>query len=238
MKTNINIFALLCIFTITLSAQSTIKGSGNVVTKSRTVNQFDQLNVSGHFDVTLNKGNGTSIEIKAEDNLIEHITSEVKDGKLTIKFDKQYRYRTNKSIDIVVNYKSLSGISLSGSGEIIGSDLVEAQDLKVSLSGSGDIKLNLSAEAVVTSISGSGDVKLSGNTNTFTGSISGSGDFDCEGLKSNIATVKISGSGDIKIRAEKEIHAKTSGSGDVYYYGNPSVVKAKSSGSGDIEKRG
>lgn len=238
MKTKFNIFTLLCIFTITLNAQSTIKGSGNVVTKSRTVSQFNQLSVSGHFNVTLNKGNGTSIEIKAEDNLIEHITSEVEDGKLKIKFEKNYRYRTNKSIDIVVNFESLNGISLSGSGEIIGNDTVKAEDLKIALSGSGDIKLDLSAQDVVTSISGSGDIKLSGNTNTFTASISGSGDFDCESLTSNIATVKVSGSGDIKIRAEKEIHAKTSGSGDIYYYGHPSVVKAKSSGSGDIEKRG
>ena len=238
MKSNSKILVLFILFACSLTAQNNrIKGSGTTISEKRTVAQFDQVAVSGHFNVTLTKGNGTLIDIKAEDNLMDYIITEVNDGALKIKFKKNFSYRSNKSINIVVHFYSLKSISLSGSGEIIGADEIKSDTLKVALSGSGDIQLNVSTNDISTSISGSGDIKITGATNTFTGSISGSGDFDCADLNSDIANVKISGSGDVKIRVEKEIYAKASGSGDIYYYGNPSIIKAKSSGSGSIQKR-
>lgn len=236
MKTNISIFALLFIFTISIQAQ-TIKGSGNIVTKSRTVTSFTKLNVSGHFNITLIKGNGTTLEIKAEDNLIDYITTEVKDGKLTIEFDKKYKYRTNKSITILVNFELLNSIALAGSGEIIGKDLIDSDNLVLSLAGSGKVKLDVSCTDLTSNIAGSGNIDLSGKTDVFNGNISGSGNIEAQALHASIVNTKIAGSGNIKVYAANEIHAQTSGSGNIIYYGDPTIIKANSSGSGSVRKK-
>ncbi len=54
-------------------------------------------------------------------------------------------------------------------------------------------------------------------------SISGSGDYDGIGLAVDEASIRISGSGGAKVWAESKLNASVSGSGDVYYKGNPTI---------------
>lgn len=237
MKINIRIFALFCLFAFTLNAQNVIKGSGKTITKTRSVTPFDQVSVSGSFHVKLVKGNENLVEITAEDNMIEHITTKVKDGKLKIEFENNFRYRSHKTIHIVVNFNQLKEVKLSGSGEIVSTELINAETFEVALSGSGNIDIEVSANEITSRISGSGNIKLAGNTPIFNGSISGSGNLNSQELATNIVNAKISGSGNIKVAVEDEIHAKTSGSGNIIYSGNPSIIKANSSGSGAIKQK-
>lgn len=227
---------LLIVSTNSFAQKNKIKGNGTITTENRTVSNFDKIAISGSFNVTLIKGKEGPISIEASENLMEVIETEVTDGLLKVKFKKGWNIRTYKKINITITFEDISGLSMSGSGSVTSSDEVIANDLAIKVSGSGSLKLNVFTDTLDTTISGSGNVKLNGETNVLTCTISGSGNVNAADLKASITNAKVSGSGNIKVTALKEIHAKTSGSGTIYYSGNPTIIKANSSGSGSIRK--
>ncbi len=233
--------SLVLLFTVSCTAQwgKRVKGNGNVVTIERSVGDYDGIGVSGWFDVELVDGNEGELTLRGEDNLLEHIVTEVKNGKLSIKVEKGYNLKPtswNEGILITVPVESVNSIALSGSGDIVGKKTLKADDFKTAMSGSGDITLDVDVSSISASMSGSGDITLSGNTGDFDATISGSGDIKAYDLDADNVDATVSGSADIKVTAKKMLRARVSGSGDISYRGNPEKVDTKTSGSGDISK--
>ncbi|MFH6604935.1 head GIN domain-containing protein [Maribacter algicola] len=233
--------SLVFLFTVSCTAQwgKRVKGNGNVVTIERSVGDYDGIGVSGWFDVELVDGNEGELTLRGEENLLEHIVTEVKNGKLSIKVEKGYNLKPtswNEGIMITVPVESVNSIALSGSGDIVGKKTLKAGDFKTAMSGSGDITLDVDVSSISASMSGSGDITLSGNTGDFDATISGSGDIKAYDLDADNVDATVSGSADIKVTARKMLRARVSGSGDISYRGNPEKVDTKTSGSGDISK--
>ena len=204
-----------------LSAQmfsKKIKGNGDITTTNRTVANYDKIGIGGAFHVTLLKGKEGAITIKAQENLLPYIITEVKNGELNIKTKDGYQIQSNKKIEITIPFEEIDAISLAGSGHVNSKDFINTNNLKLSLAGSGSIQLN-------------------GETSNLTCSIACSGNVNAYDLKSDISTIKIAGSGNVKVNAINEIHGSTAGSGNIIYSGNPTIVKVKSAGSGSIKKR-
>jgi hypothetical protein len=231
---------LLSIISTSIQAQffnKKIKGNGELTTITRNVSDYDEISVAGSFDVKLFKGEEGTITIKADENLLEYIVTEVKNSDLKIKTKKGYTITSRKTIEITVPFESIDGVSLAGSGDVFTNDVIKSNNLKLSLAGSGNMDLNVSTGEVVSNIAGSGNIQLAGDTDNFSCSIAGSGNLNGFNLKATIANAKIAGSGNIKINAVNEIHAKIAGSGNIVYSENPEIIKSKSVGSGSVKKK-
>ncbi|KAB5485671.1 head GIN domain-containing protein [Flagellimonas hadalis] len=216
-----------------------VKGDGNVVTIERSVGDYDGVSLAGWFDVDLVAGNEGEITLKGESNLLEHIITEIKNGVLVIKTEKGVELKPsnwNSGILITVPVESISSVSLSGSGDIVGKTTIEAESFSTRIAGSGDISVTVQAKEVEASLFGSGDINLSGRTTDFDVMVSGSGDIKAYELEAEFVKATVSGSADIKVTANQSIDAKVSGSGDIHYRGNPKKINSKSSGSGDISR--
>ncbi|WP_372792820.1 head GIN domain-containing protein [Lutibacter sp.] len=239
MKLFTSILAILIVIA-NLNAQmftKKIKGNGTIITNTRTVSDYDKVAVAGSFDVKLLKGKEGILTVKADENLMEYIITEVKNGDLEIHIKKGFNISTNKTINITVPFETINAISLAGSGDITSEDIIDSSDLTLKLAGSGNMSLNVSTKNLTTSIAGSGNMSLKGDSNEFECNIAGSGNINGYELKALIANAKITGSGTIKINAVNEIHAKSAGSGNIYYSGNPSIEKISSVGSGSVKKK-
>lgn len=235
------ILSVVVAFTISCSGQwgKGIKGNGNTVVIDRSVGEYDGIAVAGWFDVDLVNGKEGELTLEGEENLLEYIITEVKNGKLVIKTEKGVNLKPSSwkdGIRITVPVESIDAISLSGSADIVGKTTLKASDFKTAMSGSGDITLDLETESLSASMSGSGDMNLSGNTDNFEATISGSGDIKAFDLIADNVEATVSGSADIKVTANKMLKARVSGSGDISYRGNPKKVDTKTSGSGDISR--
>jgi len=233
--------SLVVLFTLSCTAQwgKKVNGNGNMVTIERSTGDYDAVAVSGWFDVDLVDGNEGDISLKGEENLLEHIITEVKDGKLVIKVEKGMNLKPSswkEGIHITVPVESIDAVSLSGSGDIVGKTTLKSEDFKTTMSGSGDITLDIDASSISASMSGSGDINLSGSTTDFDVTISGSGDIKAFELEADNVDATVSGSADIKVTANQKLKARVSGSGDIHYKGNPEKIDTKTSGSGDITK--
>lgn len=234
---------LLCIGIISLSCSAqwgkTVKGNGNNVTIERNTGDYDGVSVSGWFDVDLVDGSEGTVTLEGEENLLEYIITEVKNGKLVIKTEKGVNLKTSNwksGIRITVPVESINSVSMSGSGDIVGKTKIKSGDFSTAMSGSGDITLDIETNSLTASMSGSGDITLSGTTTDFEATISGSGDINAFDLEADYVNATVSGSADIQVTANKSIKARVSGSGDISYRGNPEKIDTKTSGSGDISK--
>jgi len=239
MKKVITLSLALFVVAITNAQWKKVKGNGNVVTIERSTGDYEAVSVSGFFDVELVDGNEGELTLKGEENLLDHIITEVKDGKLVIKVEKGKNLQPSNwkdGIHITVPVESIKGVSLSGSGDIVGKTKLKADDFSTSMSGSGDITLEVEANTLSTSMSGSGDISLSGSAGDFDVSISGSGDIKAYELEAENVEAQVSGSADIRVTVNGMLKARVSGSGDIHYRGNPTKIDSKSSGSGDISR--
>lgn len=220
------------------SSSEKITGNKEVVKQTRTISSYDRISVTGMMEVQLVAGKEGRIDIEAESNLMEFIETEVSGGHLKISVKKGVNLQpsNNYPIKLLVPFESLEALSLTGSGHIRNSDVIKARDFKLSVTGSGNMNLNLVTENLEGSLTGSGDVKLRGNTREFKCSVTGSGDFLAYELKAEKVDANVTGSGDIQITVVTELNARVSGSGDITYKGNPEKQNFRTSGSGKVSK--
>ncbi|MFH1501502.1 MAG: head GIN domain-containing protein [Candidatus Eisenbacteria bacterium] len=217
-----------------------LTGSGNVETEERDVGGFDSVSLSSIGELTIRQTGEEGLTVTADDNVLEHIVTEVRGTTLWIGLSKECRGRIVKvqsPIRYELTVKDLSGISVSGSGTARMESLTSGI-LSVAVSGSGSVRVpGLTAETVAVAISGSGDVVVGGTTSTQTVAISGSGEYEARELGSAAASITVSGSGDATVSVAETLEAYVSGSGSVGYYGDPEVDR-RVSGSGEVRKLG
>ena len=244
MKTSIKnqtVLIIACIFFVSTSyAQwgKSIKGNGNMTTVTRTTSDYDGVKCAGSFDFVLVEGTEGNITIEGEENLIEYIITEIKNGALVVKVKNDVNLKTsrNKSIKITIPFKEIENVSLAGSGDLWNDNVLASDNLDISLNGSGDIVLNINASKTKASITGSGDLTLKGTSNKLEASVTGSGDFHGYDLQVNDTDVSVTGSGDAKVVCNENLKARVTGSGDIVYKGDPKTEDTKVAGSGSIKK--
>jgi len=240
MKKTITLTVMSLMLVSIMNAQSwgnkKIKGNANVITETRTTDDYDGIKCAGSMDFILVAGKEGEITLEGDSNLLEYIITEVKDDNLIIKVKKgiNMSYKNN-TIKITIPFEDIDAVSLAGSGDLTSNDVISTDELSVSLAGSGDIKLEVKTNFVKGAIAGSGDLTLEGNTNSLEARVAGSGDFHGFNLQSNDTDVAVAGSGDAKVVSNKTLSARVAGSGDVIYKGNPKT-HTKVAGSGSVSQ--
>ena len=230
---------VIILVSISINAQSwwnseKIKGNGNVITKTISIDKFDKVNVGGSFDVNLIDGTEGKITFEGEENILPYIETTVKKGKLNIKFKENTNIKTTERLVITIPFKSIDAISLAGSGNVTVKKHMRSDDASFNIGGSGNITANVDANTVKTSIGGSGNIKLKGRADSFKCSIAGSGNVNAYELNTNSLKASIAGSGSVQTTVSSKIKASIVGSGSVYYKGNPKSIDTSSVGSGDV----
>ena len=215
--------------------QEKIKESGHQITSNRTTAEYDQIAVSGSFQVNLVSGKEGAISITGDENIISHIVTEVENNELKIYFEKKKNYYYKSKITIEVPFESINTIHFTGSGDITTKNTIIADKFDVHLTGSGDVTLDLKATKTTASVAGSGDIILNGTSTILKASVAGSGDLDCSNLVAENATADVAGSGDIKVNCTQKLIAGVAGSGSVKYKGKPETIEKSIAGSGDVE---
>ena len=191
-----------------------ITGQGEIVKKKLYVDNFHSLGLGINATVYLTQGSSHSVEIEAQQNIIDNLELEVENGSWNIEGKK--RIKDYKAVVIHITMPTVKALSIGGSGKILGkSDFKNLEELKVS-------------------IGGSGEVSLAGSATTTSISIAGSGKVDVRQLGSASSKVSIAGSGDAFVDVKDKLTVSIAGSGSVFYNGKPSV-KTSVAGSGKVE---
>lgn len=235
MKASIRSLLLFAFAGIILtSCFNCVDGKGPVMKTEREEGEFNSILLKSSFDVLLVPSDVNFVTVEAQENLHDLIRTENKNGRLEIYGEECIKY--SEPVIITVGVHDLRGVKVSGSGDISGGGLFKTEEVDATISGSGNISLDLSAGSVYASINGSGDITLTGFCDYFEAGISGSGDISAFDLSADDVEAWIAGSGDVRVHALNAIDAKINGSGDITYRGEPTSVETRVNGSGEIRR--
>jgi hypothetical protein len=230
--TSISLLSLLIFFGCSGSYYTEI--DTHKKTRIRTLPEFNTLNLSGNFEVTVNANNSQKIEIIANDDVLPFITTEVKNKQLNISTSKDLGKTT--FIGLKISMKYLKEINSSGITEIVVNN-INSKKLTINISGTSDLVTNGTTNKFVVNVSGAADLTANGNTDKFIINISGASEVHAKNLQSKIVDVNISGAGDILVNAVDKLNVDISGAGDINYTGNPQEITKDISGFGTVSKQ-
>ena len=224
----------LALLLINCSKGQVVVGSNNIITQEKQLSVYDRIEVLGSYDVIFTDGEVGKIKIKAPDNILPLIQTEVSDGLLKIGAEKN-RNKVKEPIIIYVPVDSrLKQVVIKGSADIYTEKSLETKALEVDVYGSGDVRLQVDVSSLALKIDGSGDIRVGGKAKDLSIDISGSGDVDTSKLTAEKAAISISGAGDVSAYVTEDVDISIVGSGDVTIKGNPKKVKQKINGSGGV----
>jgi hypothetical protein len=189
-----------------------VKGSGNVVNEKRNVADFDSIEVGGVFDVEVVAQKEFSVEIEADDNLLQHIRTEVKGGTLEISTDKSIK--SSNAIRVRISAPDIERLQVSGASKLSLSN-VKNDSLKIDASGAS--KLN-----------------VQGETRELEIELSGASKIEAEGLKAENVNVDGSGASSASVNVSGDLKADMSGASKVTYSGNPRNLEKSTSGASSV----
>jgi hypothetical protein len=213
-----------------------VQGNGNVVEESRPIGAFSGLDFRGVGTVYIEQGARQQLQVRAEENLIDHLRTDVQSGELVIWKDAATLVNT-RPIEYHLTVVDLDRVRLAGAGQIEASDL-DTGPLALQLSGVGGVELvNLQAPSLDVESTGVGDLNLSGSVQEQTVRLRNMGEYDARHLTSNVADVLVANWGSATVRVRDRLRVRINGSGSVYYIGDP-IVDSSGSGSGDVVQIG
>jgi hypothetical protein len=209
--------------------------------ETRKVDSFTKISFRFSGTLYLKQGSPQKVELEGSKDLLEEIETEVDDGRLVIGkpgkwFDRDWI--DNDKLKVYVTIPNIEGLSVSGSGNVIGDNKINVSNLDLNVSGSGNLQIEIAATGdVEADVSGSGGIDLKGSCKSFDSDVSGSGKVELSLNVRDLADFNVSGSG--KITADgsaQNVRTTISGSGKILAAGlETNRCEVRISGSGSVE---
>ncbi|MBE0661890.1 MAG: DUF2807 domain-containing protein [Bacteroidales bacterium] len=209
-----------------------IRGKGTVFTETRNTPDFISVDLRVPATVTITQADNISVEVKTFDNLLPEILTYVNGSTLIIENDHCLNVR-NDDIEVFISAPDFSKLKVSGSGEIISTNMLDVADIDLNLSGSGSIDVGLITAMANSRVSGSGSIWIEGEAYEHNIEISGSGNIYSFPFYTERTNITVSGSGNCEVRVSDRLDVNISGSGVVKYKDYPDISSVIT-GSGKI----
>ncbi|MBS1603213.1 MAG: DUF2807 domain-containing protein [Bacteroidetes bacterium] len=214
-----------------------VRGNGNIKTEDRSVSDFKNVEVSGAAKVLVSQSDHSSVRLEGDENLLSYMEVSQEGDRVIVREKHGFHLVPTNDIKVYVSTKVFNQIKGSGAVDIIGqSKITNPEDLALSVSGAGDIKMDVDAPRLSADVSGSGSVDLKGQTKDVDLDLTGAGHAHCYELLAENTKVDISGAGDAEVFASVKLDATVSGAGNVNYKGNATTVNQHVSGAGSVHK--
>ena len=191
-----------------------IDGNGMSKTETRVIGPFEDIRISGAFDVSMTRGEKNGLTVTADANLLPYVTAKVQGKTLVVTTSRSICTTGPLLVEIV--YQRLNGIDLAGANDLL-------------LEG-------LAAERFSFRQDGSGTSRLRGQAGTLGMVVAGAADVDASALKADHVSVEVTGAGDVSVHATGSLDVVLAGVGDLTYTGNPKIT-SRVTGVGEIVKK-
>lgn len=223
--------------TIKNTGNKKLVGNGNVIRQERPVSPFNEIEISGIFDVYLSQGETEKIEVETDENLQEFIITNIQDGKLKLDCKRESKIKKSSKMNIYVTIKDIRSFYTSGIGDVKSTSTLNFGSIKITTVGVGDVKLDLNCDDINLKTSGVGDVSLEGSANHGNFRCKGVGDLNAYKFIVHKMILEHNGVGDANVYVDSEISIDYSGVGDLNYKGDPIIKKLNKTGVGDIKSK-
>jgi Putative auto-transporter adhesin, head GIN domain len=210
--------------------------------------EFKSIYVNSNYTVYLKQTNKQEVSVEALTEIYQLTDIKVENGVLLINVERKPDspnksiwakiddIKLNPTMKVFVSVKSISELQVNGGGKIISENSIAADNLSLSVSGSGSIDLDIKGNQVKSEVSGSGSITLKGYASMNDIVMGGSGNFYGFACELESAKLKMSGSGSCEMNVTSSLEAGIFGSGSAKHKGNTKNVSKKVYGSGGLER--
>jgi hypothetical protein len=234
-----------------------VRGNGKLTTKNFQLDKFTEVKLATQGVAYVEAGSENTVVIKGEENLLDYLKVEVREGVLVISSEDGYSLRPSDSLIYrITTTEPIEQLTTASSGDIktpslkgdriilsilssgdISVDNIEAKDLEISINSSGDIKVKtLRCDILEAKINSSGDAILgTGTAEEQDIRANSSGDYKAPTVESKEAYVTINSAGDVYINVSDYLSLRSNSSGDLKLVGNPKI-DANMNSSGRIQR--
>ena len=213
---------------------------GSDITENRKVESFNAVKVSSGIDLYLTMDASEEVKVVADDDVIDRLKTEVKDGTLHIylKQNDWFNWKSgNRTRKVYVKVKELKELRASSGSDVYCENTLKGDALKVSASSGSDVNLNVFYKNLSIDTSSGSDAKAKGKVKFLDVEASSGSDIKAHDLESKICKARASSGSDISVNVSDEIYAKASSGADIKYYGSPQIRDTDESSGGDLRQK-
>jgi hypothetical protein len=218
------------------SVKTPIQGNHQLVNLCINIEDYDNIALNIPADVFYQQFSDSApyLQIHTDENIFEALDVKVLDNRLIIEVKKDSVIKPSK-LTIYTCSRNLREITITGSGNLFLKGEANAKDFNADIRGSGSLLADsLLCEKTGIRISGSGKAYLKGAGNQALFAVSGSGNIYAYDYLTQTLDCQISGSGSVQAVVIQKLEATLTGSGNLFYKGNPQSINKKIHGSGKI----
>ncbi len=230
------IFAILILIGTTWQTTEAQIRRDNIVLEKRDITAFNELDVAGAFTIHLIESQEPFLEIEADRNVLERITTEVRNGRLYITLKSGIK--AVRAITVHLGVQELNEIKLAGAVNLKSDVPLRTEELEMKISGAVRTEFELIANTVDVKVAGAASVFLSGKVDNAKFVLEGAGKLVAPDMLAQSMKLKVSGAGRARVHVLDELNVRVSGAALVKYQGNPEVDKDVSGAASVRQVRG
>ena len=209
------------------------QGNGIIAEDRREVTEeFTVVSAAEGLDVYVTQDRDFRILVEADENIIDLIGTDIRDGKLKIHSIENIGRATKK---IYVTLPEITALRTSSGADLITRDRIEADEITLDASSGSDLRVELNADMVYADTSSGASIRISGAANTLYADASSGADIRAGEFEVKTCEADASSGADIRVNVSEKLIADASSGADIKYTGEASVKKNKSV-SGSVRK--
>ncbi|MES2543659.1 MAG: head GIN domain-containing protein [Bacteroidota bacterium] len=212
-----------------------IKGSSNVTTESRSVNEdFKKVEVSYGIKVIVEQSQDKSITVEADDNLQPHIITKVINGVLIVEADEAYN--STKTPTVTVKMPVINGLSTTSGSKITNNKLIVTDNINVKSSSGSEIEINVEADNITLETSSGSNIEARGKALKLETASSSGSEIDAGKLLANEVVSQTSSGSSTNVHPIVSLKAKASSGSSIDYNNEPKTISKEESSGGSISR--
>jgi hypothetical protein len=191
-----------------------IMGNGHIVTDTRSVSDFSEIEANGGFEIEWRSG-PPSLSITTDENLLRYIENENEDHRLRL--HSRGNLWATHHIKVTISSPSRAEARLTGAARLTANQL--------------------SGHSFAIESTGAAKVLLDGTVDDLVTEMTGASRLDAGSLQTKTAEISSTGASHAEVAVSDSLKVSITGAGKVIYSGNPPIVEKHITGAGSIRHK-
>jgi hypothetical protein len=191
-----------------------IMGNGHIVTDTRSVSDFSEIEAGGTFEVEWHSG-PASLSITTDENLLRYISSENVDHQLRL--HSRGNLWPTHHIKVSISSPSRQGAKLTGAARLTANQL--------------------SGHSFAVESTGAAKITLDGKVDDLVTDMTGASKLEAASLQTKTAEISSTGASHAEVAVSETLKVSITGAGKVIYSGNPPTIEKHITGAGSIRHK-
>lgn len=210
-----------------------VNGNGNVVTVNRTITEpFTAIKAKTGLEVIIKQGEDKKVVIEADDNLQDHIFTEVKDGTLEVYVDANIRKSSAKKVYITLPV--LTGLSSSSGASVSSANTFKCTSVGFDSSSGSSLTFSVEAEKIDCESSSGSTMTLSGRTVSLDTDSSSGSSMNLKNLVAQNIDAESSSGSSTTVNPTESLKAEASSGSSINYVTKPKSISTDRSSGGSV----